>query len=347
MPPFAADRGLADAADRDECRRLIAAGSRSFAAASMLLPKATRQAAYALYAFCRVSDDAVDDPARAADAIERLRRRLDLAYAGTPAESAVDRAFADVVIRYAVPRALPEALIDGFAWDVRGLRCETESDVFAYAVRVAGSVGAMMTVLMGVRDPLVAARACDLGVAMQLTNIARDVGEDAAAGRLYLPRAWMREAGLDPDRWLARPVFDARIAAVIARLLRVADALYQRADKGIGGLPAGCRAGIFAARHLYSGIGAAVARRGFDSVSARARVPGGRKIWLIARAMLDAALARRAAAGAAPLAEAAYLVDAVAAAPAPRPAATGRLTARILWVAELFASLEARERGLG
>ena len=87
-----------------------------------------------------------------------------------------------------MPRALPEALIDGLEWDVAGVRCEDLADVQAYAARVAGSVGAMMTVLMGVREHDVLARACELGVAMQLTNIARDVGEDARNGRLYLPR---------------------------------------------------------------------------------------------------------------------------------------------------------------
>ena len=86
-------------------------------------------------------------------------------------------------------------------------RYETLQDLDAYAARVAGSVGAMMTLVMGQRAPEIVARACDLGVAMQLTNIARDVGEDARAGRLYLPLQWLREAGIDPDAWLAKPVF--------------------------------------------------------------------------------------------------------------------------------------------
>ena len=96
-------------------------------------------------------------------------------------------------------------------------------------LRLSAAVGAMMCVLMGVRDANALARACDLGVAMQLTNIARDVGEDARNGRLYLPRQWLREAGIDADAWLRAPRFDAAIAGVVGRLLQEAEVLYRRA----------------------------------------------------------------------------------------------------------------------
>jgi phytoene synthase len=250
-----------------------------------------------------------------------------------------------------MPRTLPEALIDGLAWDVAGVECETLSDLYAYAARVAGSVGAMMSVLMGVREPETVARACDLGVAMQLTNVARDVGEDARAGRLYLPRAWLRAEGVDAEAWLARPCFNPAVGAVVERLLDEADVLYARADAGIVRLPRSCRPGIFAARHLYREIGVEVARRDFDSISDRARVPTLRKLSLVGRALADTARPRPGIAAAASLAETAYLVDAVATAhpyrsvpTAPRP---GRLSNRLLWVAQLFATLDARERMRG
>jgi phytoene synthase len=342
---------FASDADRADCRRLIRVGSRSFYAASLLLPSAVREAAYALYAFCRLSDDMVDVEGGTMDAIAHLSARLDTVYAGRPANASIDRAFADVVARYALPRSLPEALIEGLAWDVTGVRCETEADLYAYAARVAGSVGAMMTVLMGARDDETVARACDLGVAMQLTNIARDIGEDARSGRLYLPRTWLRERGIDADAWLARPIYTPAIGDVVCRLLETADTLYVRAVSGIGGLPALCRPAIFAARHLYREIGVEVARRGFDSVSARARVAGRRKLQLAAWAVLDATWLTAARFAAAtrphpPLAETAYLVAAVTASdPARRSVvATSRVTHRILWVAELFATLEARDR---
>jgi phytoene synthase len=342
---------LASDDDRLACRQLIRSGSKTFSAAALLLPAGLREAAYALYGFCRLSDDLVDIDGGAADAIARLRERLDRAYAGRPADGPVDRALADVVARFDMPRTLPEALIDGLAWDVAGVECETLSDLYAYAARVAGSVGAMMSVLMGVREPETVARACDLGVAMQLTNVARDVGEDARAGRLYLPRAWLRAEGVDAEAWLARPAFNPAVGAVVERLLDEADVLYARADAGIVRLPRSCRPGIFAARHLYREIGVEVARRNFDSISDRARVPTLRKLSLAGRALADAARPRPGMAAAASLAETAYLVDAVATAQpyrsvpaAPRP---GRLSNRVLWVAQLFATLDARERMRG
>jgi phytoene synthase len=209
-----------DAADLAACRALLRDGSRSFDAASRLLPRAARDPATALYAFCRVADDAIDGGH--GDELEALRTRLAQAYEGSPAPTPVDRAFAAVVRQYALPRILPEALLEGFAWDAHGRRYADLSELRSYAVRVAGTVGAMMALLMGVRDPEGLAAAIDLGVAMQLTNIARDVGEDARAGRLYLPLAWLREAGIDPDRFLACPRHSEAVAAVIQRLLDAA-----------------------------------------------------------------------------------------------------------------------------
>jgi phytoene synthase len=138
--------------------------------------------------------------------------------------------------------------------------------------------------VMRTRSEQALARACDLGVAMQLTNIARDVGEDARFGRLYLPLAWMREAGLDPDEWLAAPIFDERIASVIDRLIKAADDLYQRSEHGIGQLPRDCRPAIRAARLVYAEIGRELEKAGLDSINQRAVVSAKRKLALLARA---------------------------------------------------------------
>ena len=178
-----------DSADMAACRALLKGGSRTFHAASKVLPRRVSDPAIALYAFCRLADDAVDLGDNRAAAVERLKERLDRAYRGQPMDQAADRAFADVVARFSIPREVPEALLEGLAWDAEGRRYETLPELYAYAARVAGTVGAMMTLVMGQRTPEIVARACDLGVAMQLTNIARDVGEDARAGRLYLPLA--------------------------------------------------------------------------------------------------------------------------------------------------------------
>jgi phytoene synthase len=337
-----------DRADLAACRALLRGGSRTFFAASFLLPRRVREPASALYAFCRLADDAVD-LAAGAPAIDALRERLARIYDGRPSPIAADRAFADVVAAFDIPRALPEALLEGFEWDAAGRRYETPGELAAYAARVAGTVGAMMALVMGARSPDQVARASDLGVAMQLSNIARDVGEDARAGRLYLPLAWLREAGIDPEAWLARPVFTGPLGGVVQRLLREAERLYERAGAGVAALPLDCRPGINAARTLYAEIGREVERHGFDSVARRAVVPGARKARLLVRAIAAGIGAARGP-SAPPLPETRFLVEAVASAPphASGPAAIAwwNLYDRIVRVIDLFERLERRERAL-
>lgn len=332
------------AADIAACRKLLRHNSRTFHAASLLLPRQVREPASVLYGFCRLADDAVDVDGGQVNAIARLRERLDHAYGGLPLDTPADRALAVVIARHAIPRALPDALIEGLEWDAQGRRYESLEDLHHYASRVAGAVGAMMALLIGVRSPAALARACDLGVAMQLSNIARDVGEDARMGRIYLPLQWLRAVGIDPDAWLAQPVFDDRLAAVVQRLLSEADRLYARVDAGVAALPLGCRPGINAARYLYAEIGREVERQGLNSVDRRAVVPGVRKARLLMRALL--ALAPDASAAGAPvLAANRFLLDAV---DAPPTVDTGprwwQVGARTEWVLGLFERLERLER---
>lgn len=326
--------------DLAACRAQLANGSRTFLAASWLLPRAVRDPACALYAFCRLADDAVDESGGDADAVAQLSDRLARIYRGEPLPIPADRALAVVVADFGIPQALPAALIEGFAWDAQGRRYDTIAQLEDYAARVAGTVGAMMALLMNARSAAALARACDLGVAMQLSNIARDVGEDARAGRLYLPRDWLREAGIDPQAWLARPGFDMRLAAVVQRLLGHAEQLYGRAGAGVALLPLACRPSINAARLLYADIGHEVARRGGDSVSQRAVVPRRRKALLLAQAALRLAPSR-ALATLPPLPATRFLVDAAA---RDDVAAPGPAVAKALRVIELFERLERRER---
>ncbi|MGE4241273.1 phytoene/squalene synthase family protein [Ramlibacter sp.] len=332
------------------CRAALRVGSYTFFAASLLLPARVREPACALYAFCRLADDAVDEGADKTAAVAAMRSRLDSAYRGRPLPVPADRALAAVLAHFAIPRAIPAALLEGFEWDAAGRRYETIEDLQAYAARVAGTVGAMMALLMGVRCAESVARATELGVAMQLSNIARDVGEDARSGRLYLPLAWLREAGVDPDAWLARPVFNPAIAAVVQRLLRVADGLYAGVGEGVALLPLDCRPGINAARFLYADIGHEVARRGLDSISTRAVVARRRKLWLLARALTCLAPAMPASPRSC-LAETKFLVDAVLAQPDAAPTqplpwwrVRRRMDARAVWIIELFDRLERREQ---
>jgi phytoene synthase len=234
--------------DAQACRALMRGGSKTFFAASLLLPPRVRGPATALYAFCRLADDEIDLGTDPTLAVRNLHLRLDALYDGRPHDIEADRALACVVHHHAIPRALLDALLDGFLWDATGRSYETLEDVQAYGARVAGTVGAMMALVMGAGGQAALARACDLGVAMQLTNIARDVGEDARNGRLYLPRAWLREVGIDPQQWLSHPRFDAAIATVVQRLLQAADELYRKSEHGIADLPRDCRPAIHAAR---------------------------------------------------------------------------------------------------
>lgn len=347
MPLFLRDTGFADPADLAACRQLLSNGSRSFYAASFFLPKSLREPASALYAFCRVADDAIDMEGNRPAALERLRERLDRVYQGRPLPQPVDRAFAGAVERFAMPRELPEALLEGFEWDAEGRSYEDIEGVLAYSARVAAAVGAMMSALMGVRSPHVLARACDLGSAMQLSNICRDVGEDARNGRIYLPLAWLQEAGIDPDEFLARPVFSEALGSVVERVLALAEDLYRRAESGIARLPVACRPGIYAARLLYAEIGHEVARNGFDSVSQRAVVAPARKMTLLSRALAVTPFPGGDCKSPA-LPENQFLVDAIACSPAPRSLiptpARRNIGDKVVWVLDLFETLEQRDR---
>jgi phytoene synthase len=330
-------------ADMAACRSLLKTGSRSFHAASRLLPYRCRDSATALYAFCRLADDAVDDSGAPHLALAMLHARLDAIYAGEPEDYAADRALAAVVVRCGLPRTLLDALLEGFAWDADGREYDSLSEVLDYAARVAGSVGVMMAVIMGIRDAGVLARAADMGVAMQLTNICRDVGEDARNDRLYLPRDWLREAGLDPEALRARPAHSAALAEIIRRLLVVAEALYRRADAGLVFLPAGCRPGMYAARLLYSAIGDEVLRQGGDSISRRAVVSAPRKLSRLGRLGGLPFLSGDAVTEPV-LKENRFLVEAVNSHPGPRVSSLVETEGKVAWMLALFQDLERRER---
>ncbi len=334
--------------DLDACVALMRTGSRTFFAASRLLPARVRPSAIALYAFCRVADDLVDDGGLRVDqAMAQLGHRLDRIYSGDPLDHVEDRALAEVVHRHDLPRPLLDALLDGFAWDAQGRVYQTLEDLHDYGARVAGSVGAMMCWIMGVRSPAALARACELGVAMQLTNIARDVGEDARNGRLYLPRQWLLEAGVDADAWLQQPVCSAELKLVVERLLLEAERLYNQSTAGIALLPRDCRSAILAARLIYAEIGQQLRREGLDPLARRAVVPRARKLVLLACAGVQSGWVGRCPTQLPPLAAIAYLVDhchAIAHDLAVgEAAASASVNGRVAWMLDLFERLEVQK----
>ena len=362
MSPSFADRTSHDAEgsngamlgyDQQACRKLMRGGSKTFFAASLLLPARVREPATALYAFCRLADDLVDLGNDAHAAMCELRARLDAIYESRPGPVDADRALCRAVHRFHIPRALLDALLEGFLWDAQGRSYETLEDVQAYGARVAGTVGAMMALVMDTRSADALARACELGLAMQLTNIARDVGEDARNGRLYLPRQWLREEGLDVDAWMRQPVFNAAVARCTQRLLHAADELYSRSEHGITQLPRDCRPAIHAARLVYADIGHQLERDGLDSISHRAVVSGRRKLALIAKAAGAAFVApSQPLVDPTPLPAIQFLVDAAAAAPDGPDSARHwsvprrSFDERMGWMADLFGRLSDQPRAL-
>lgn len=290
------------------CQRHIAHHSKSFYLSSLLLPKAIRHEAWALYAFCRQADDAVDGdnpgdgtvpvdaPEQAAQhlAVRSLRRRLDAVYRGEPGTGpghAIDRSFYAVVERTKMPKALPSRLLDGMAQDADQLLYGSWEDLYSYCFNVAATVGLMMTCVMGHKLPVarhaeVLLRASDLGVAMQLTNIARDVGEDARRGRVYLPDELLARHGLRREQVLSEAASgqpaSAALRQVVADLLARADAHYLAAEPGIAMLPDGAQWAIRSASRIYQRIGGVLRGQGCDSLTSRARLSALAKIfWLL------------------------------------------------------------------
>jgi phytoene synthase len=324
--------------DLDACRALLRGGSKSFFAASLLLPARIRNSATALYAFCRIADDAIDLGDDPKAAVKRLHARLDAAYDGAPQDHPIDRAFAAAVAAHQIPKSLPVALIEGLAWDSEGRRYKNFESLLDYAARVAGAVGVMMALVMGVSDRESLARAADLGTAMQLTNIARDVGEDALAGRFFLPADWCAQADFDVAAFLAAPACSPALRSVVKKLLDEAESLYARAESGIARLPLDCRAGIAAARRIYAAIGHQVAASGYDSVATRARVGGRRKVRLALRAGADVALLRAGAPCPALPANLFLLEDAV------RDTAIAKEPRAVIKLLDMFERLERSQR---
>ena len=336
LPTPSTDMGL--------CKQQLSHGSRSFYFASHLLPKVMQHAACGLYAFCREADDMVDEGENPQNALDILDHRLDRIYEGKPLYKATDRVLTQIVQTYNMPRELLNALLEGFAWDAEGKIYHSIDDVYDYSARVAGTVGVMMSVLMGVRDPKILARAADLGTAMQLTNIARDVGEDARLGRIYLPLDELRAEGVDPAQMLADPTFNSGIGRVVRRLLERADWLYQRSDHGIAQLPRKYQPGIRAARKLYAAIGEKVNALDCNSVDQRAIVGTSRKFALLTSAVA-LAQPRSHALDAPALPQNQFLIDAVVTSGATASAIkTDPFRVRTLWILDLFETLRERDR---
>jgi phytoene synthase len=258
---------------------VTAVNSRSFHLASGLLPPDRRAAVRALYAFCRVSDDIVDRAATDRSGRLEAWRRLATANRPPPAEP-VAVAWAHARQRYGVPNRYAEQLIDGVARDLRQTRYQTFDELTTYCYGVASTVGLMSMHIIGFSGAEAIPYAIKLGVALQMTNILRDVGEDWRAGRVYLPQEELRVFGLDESD-LGRGVVSPRWREFMRFQIERNRRLYRESLPGIALLHEQGRFAIAAAAELYCGILTAIERAGYDVFSQRAYVSGMGKLRLL------------------------------------------------------------------
>ena len=282
-------------------RECIEQGSKSFAAAARLFAPDVRTSAMMLYAWCRHCDDVIDGqefghntPAASQtvsdERLAELRANTIEALQGRATEP-VFLALAAVTARHQIPRRYPLDLIEGMAMDVRGFPARTLDDTLLYCYHVAGCVGVMMAYTMGASARPALERACDLGAAFQLTNIARDVLADARVGRVYLPEDWLADAGIPRDR-VANPEHREALFGVTVRLLDEAERYYASAYYGLAMLPARSALAIAAARRIYRAIGARIRAGGPQGMERRAVVSRGRKRTALVAALGDVAMAK-------------------------------------------------------
>ncbi len=269
---------------------MLARGSKSFALAARALPRSCRDDIAVLYAYCRRADDLVDDASAAEQParLDALAAELGSVYAGEPQEDPVLAEFQRVVFRYAIPEGYPRALLDGFRSDVGAVRIRTLSELLIYAHRVAGVVGLMSCRVFGVHDARALTHANHLGIAMQLTNVCRDVAEDWGKNRVYLPAELLGSVAGAP----LEPGASERVKLALRRLLALADRYYASGELGLAALPFRIAVAVRAARLVYAAIGARIAAQGHDVHAGRAVVSGFRKLFLVLLAFGSECVAR-------------------------------------------------------
>lgn len=265
--------------------------------ASKLFDSVTRERAWLLYGWCRECDDIMDgqDHGGAMNAVADAQARLstirvltDMALAGEPSGDPAFDGLAVVMRECAIPHGFVHDLIEGFALDAREWRPRTQDDLMRYCYHVAGAVGCMMAVLMGVdpADEATLDRACDLGLAFQLANIARDVAEDDAADRCYLPVEWLAEMDIPPGEHM-KPWARAKLAMLGQRLAMLAAAHEASARHGTGALPPRAAWAVLAAAGIYGDIARTVSARGAQAWDGRIVTPKSDKLLWLLRAGLQ------------------------------------------------------------
>ena len=260
--------------------------SRTFSLAARLLPRPVRRPIATLYLFCRTVDSIADDrvleigPDRALDELKTLQDHLDATLDGCPPDAFMWQRLHQIHERFGLYTAPFYELIDGAVWDLEGRPVESRQDLIAYSNLVGGSIGAMVLpfLLQDRADlPRTEPAARSLGIAMQITNIVRDVGEDLRRlDRIYLPRTWLATYGLTPQD-LCRPTPPEPYSLLMERVMEAAEGLFREGMTGIEMLPARMKTSIRTAARTYREILNEVRARGYDNFNHRAFVPFRRK----------------------------------------------------------------------
>jgi phytoene synthase len=270
--------------------RLTRKSRSNFYYAFLALPKSRRDALYAVYAFCRTVDDIADlgaergtDPAEQRRALDRWRRDVALCYepGGAPADPIAAR-LAQAVRTFAIPREALLAIIDGVAMDLDRVRFETVEDLYPYCYRVASAVGLCCIEIFGYTDPRARQYAVDLGTALQLTNIIRDVGADARAGRIYLPQDELRKFGVSAEDLQA-----GRYTEPFVQLMRHqaerARRFYRAAQASFPSTDARALVPAEIMGRIYLALLDEIEARRFQVFGDRITVPTGRKVAIALR----------------------------------------------------------------
>ena len=286
----------------DHAHTTIKVGSQSFSAASRLFDPQTRERAWLLYAWCRRCDDIADNQVMGGELGDQsdldsrlalIRKLTAKAFAGEPTGDPAFDALGVVASECGLTPAMAEDVIAGFALDAEDWRPRTEADMMRYCFHVAGAVGVMMAVVMGVSpdDTDTLDRANDLGLAFQLSNIARDIVEDDAAGRCYLPAEWLVEQDIEPGQH-TKPHHREELAEMAARLVSLVEKHEAAARVGAERLPFRSRWAVLSAARIYGAIGRKVRARGTEAWNHRVYVPRWEKALYGVRAFLSAIINR-------------------------------------------------------
>jgi 15-cis-phytoene synthase len=261
--------------------------AKTFYFASRFLPQDKRQASYCVYALCRLSDETVDTPQDYyLSGLAAIRENIGLAYSKAALKEDLLLSFRETVTRYEIPREYFEKILEGMSMDLKIRRYATFKDLYDYCYKVAGVVGLIMLKILGYRDQEAEKHAVELGIAMQLTNILRDIKEDFLRGRIYLPQEDLQRFNVteeDISKGIVNEAFRSLLKFEIGR----ARQYYTASSAGIRFIPqANSRFVVCAMKKIYGGILEAIERNNYDVFTRRAAVGGLRKVILACSLLL-------------------------------------------------------------